>query len=581
MKKFLCILLSMVMAALVFVSCTQENIYLPDPDTWRAGDKTFNSFSDAVNYLASYTPKGMVENTIFLLRDVSGNEYGEPIVIPKIYPADRDISIDLGNQEYRFDGSKDGYLVKEGGKTLDITNGFFVLTQNSGSAAVFKTEQGALVLAGSLTVRDGRPNPVLLDATDSDVEFSSGHFTGDIGINNSCIEITGGTVDSRSVKAEGSETAPTSVIISGGHFETAALELGTFTTFDVSGDNSVVFVRNTTMRSGSETQIRGGDMTFGNDIAKNPEAVFEITGGTVSNPHRIDSLVLEAITEGGSPEDVTHTLIHEPELHKGKNPTCTDDGYESYYECVICEELFKDEKCLYPIDAPVVIPALGHDIIDEWHFSEYTHYHNCSRCNGIFDEGEHVFSEIVDDKIHCLVCGFEVDMEDHHHIYPSGDHKSDWQFDSEGHWLQCVCGEKTGYEEHDMSEWHICEDHLHMVRECYVCNYSEEVPEPESNIINIGIGTVEVPAGPPKACGVMDVTVEGNVFTVTFIPTDISPTDYITICQYKTENGSYRNAEQQESGSYVFVCDETCTIRMQIATNGGTILRSRTVSPQF
>lgn len=578
MRRLLCTLLLMAITVLVFVSCTQENIYLPDPDTWRAGDRTFNTFSEAVKYLASYTPKGMAENTIFLLRDVSGNEYGEPIVVPKIYSTDRDLSIDLGNHEYRFDGSKDGYLVKEGGKTLEIMNGFFALTQNAGSSAVFKTEQGSLVLVSSLTVRDGRPNSVLLDATDSNVEFSSGSFTGDIRINNSCVEITGGTVNSRSVKAEGSETAPASVIISGGHFETAALELGTFTTFDVSGNNSVVFVRNITMKSGSETQIRGGDMTFGNDIAKNPEAVFEITGGTVSNPHRIDSLVLEAIAEGGSPEDVIHTLIHDPFRHPEIPATCHEEGLEEYWSCNLCDMLFSDEECKHQIEEPQVIPQLEHQLTPDWQTSDYSHYYQCVLCGDIFDEAEHEWSELVDNKKHCLVCGFEIDMDTHVHWFPIFPQKKDYKYDEAMHWLQCSCGLHKDDDYHEWGPWRYSNEDEVEIRDCEVCGFTEQRTEPHEHIVDVGFGEIIYPDN-TRTLGKLKSETIGNEHTVWFEPYGNTNPDYILSCWYKVGVQKIY-VHEDENRRFIFSCDQKCTVYLQISSAGGTITRNAELSPR-
>lgn len=52
-----------------------------------------------------------------------------------------------------------------------------------------------------------------------------------------------------------------------------------------------------------------------------------------------------------------HTDI---QLKAGKAATCTENGYEEYYECADCHKLFSDEAGENVITAPVVIKALGH-----------------------------------------------------------------------------------------------------------------------------------------------------------------------------------------------------------------------------
>lgn len=52
------------------------------------------------------------------------------------------------------------------------------------------------------------------------------------------------------------------------------------------------------------------------------------------------------------------------ELKAGKAATCTEDGFEAYYECADCHKLFSDEAGENVITAPVVIKALGHKYDD-------------------------------------------------------------------------------------------------------------------------------------------------------------------------------------------------------------------------
>ena len=78
--------------------------------------------------------------------------------------------------------------------------------------------------------------------------------------------------------------------------------------------------------------------------------------------------------------------VHELTLVEEKAATCTDDGYEAYYQCE-CGKLFSDEAGENEITSPVVITALGHS----WDSGKVTKYpstskkgvitYTCKRCS--------------------------------------------------------------------------------------------------------------------------------------------------------------------------------------------------------
>lgn len=81
---------------------------------------------------------------------------------------------------------------------------------------------------------------------------------------------------------------------------------------------------------------------------------------------------------------------HNPTLVAGKDPTCTEAGYEQYYLCTHCDKFYSDEDCENEISAPVAKAALGHDMTkhdeDE---ATCTHpgnveYYTCSREPGVY-----------------------------------------------------------------------------------------------------------------------------------------------------------------------------------------------------
>lgn len=81
---------------------------------------------------------------------------------------------------------------------------------------------------------------------------------------------------------------------------------------------------------------------------------------------------------------------HNPTLVAGKDPTCTEAGYEQYYLCTHCDKMYSDGECKNEISAPVAIDALGHEMTkhdaDE---ATCTHpgnveYYTCSREPGVY-----------------------------------------------------------------------------------------------------------------------------------------------------------------------------------------------------
>ena len=85
---------------------------------------------------------------------------------------------------------------------------------------------------------------------------------------------------------------------------------------------------------------------------------------------------------------------HDPQLVAGKDPTCTEAGYEQYYMCTHCDKMYSDEAGKNEISAPVVKPALGHDMSKhDGEQATCTHpgnveYYTCSREPGVYYANE-------------------------------------------------------------------------------------------------------------------------------------------------------------------------------------------------
>lgn len=81
---------------------------------------------------------------------------------------------------------------------------------------------------------------------------------------------------------------------------------------------------------------------------------------------------------------------HNPTLVAGKDPTCTEAGYEQYYLCTHCDKMYSDGECKNEIAAPVALSALGHDMTK--HDKEEAtctkpgnvEYYTCSREPGVY-----------------------------------------------------------------------------------------------------------------------------------------------------------------------------------------------------
>ncbi len=116
-------------------------------------------------------------------------------------------------------------------------------------------------------------------------------------------------------------------------------------------------------------------------------------------------------------------LPHTPETISEPS-TCTMPGVKDYYRCTYCGKVFSDEACTQEIadldvwKAEHRLPSLPHTPDEEgWHSNEYGHYHKCAVCGQLFDEQDHDFEIVVDQKPttteegsghqHCTICGYD------------------------------------------------------------------------------------------------------------------------------------------------------------------------------
>ena len=69
----------------------------------------------------------------------------------------------------------------------------------------------------------------------------------------------------------------------------------------------------------------------------------------------VDELIYQALTA---------PCEHELELVPGKSPSCLEDGYEKYYRCLVCEQIFSDSRGLDLLYEPQRIAKSQHEFIN-------------------------------------------------------------------------------------------------------------------------------------------------------------------------------------------------------------------------
>ena len=174
----------------------------------------------------------------------------------------------------------------------------------------------------------------------------------------------------------------------------------------------------------------------------------------------------------------THNLSKVDE----KSEDCTNNGTEAYYTCSGCELIFSDAEGKNVIEAPVVIPATGHD----WEDATCEAPKTCINCKTT--EGEkldHTPAEAVEENrqeatcgsagkydsvIKCADCGFEISRETKeipatgNHVYVTEIERVPAKCEVDGYVVKkCNCGatettpiKAPGYHTYDNDEDMIC-----------------------------------------------------------------------------------------------------------------------------
>lgn len=99
--------------------------------------------------------------------------------------------------------------------------------------------------------------------------------------------------------------------------------------------------------------------------------------------------------------EIVESSQHKHKLKKveEKQATCEEKGYEQYWKCQTCGELFVDEEGLCGIYTPIELPATGHQQIEIRHKKEatceedgYTGDEYCTKCKELLKKGETIFA---------------------------------------------------------------------------------------------------------------------------------------------------------------------------------------------
>lgn len=147
-----------------------------------------------------------------------------------------------------------------------------------------------------------------------------------------------------------------------------SLEFDTICPGDARPDAKTVTITNTgnqtvevTLPTATGYTITGDEGFTGNTASIEPEgtATFTVQPNDLTAGNHSETLTI-SWNNGNLSLPVGFTVGHELTGVAAKAPTCTEDGYEAYWKCERCNELFSDADGKTPIPAPTVIKATGH-----------------------------------------------------------------------------------------------------------------------------------------------------------------------------------------------------------------------------
>ncbi len=211
---------------------------------------------------------------------------------------------------------------------------------------------------------------------------------------------------------------------------------------------------------------------FTDSVGKNCEHSFELKSD--ENNHWYECIICEFV------KDVAEHIPNIPAATETDDKVCTvcryviekalgecehsygtewrSDTQSHWHECSECGEKTDiaehtpnipaatetDDKvctvCRYVIEK--AFGECEHSYGTEWKSDTQSHWHECSKCGKKTDIAEHTpnipAATGTDDKV-CTVCSYVIEKAlSHTHSYGT-----EWKFDTESHWHECICGEKA------------------------------------------------------------------------------------------------------------------------------------------
>lgn len=143
-----------------------------------------------------------------------------------------------------------------------------------------------------------------------------------------------------------------------------------------------------------------------------------------------------------------------------KEPTCHEDGWDSYWYCPDCEVFF-DASGEGLIESVPFIPG-GHSFSDVLSYNENGHWYECSKCGELSDVVAHNGGTAnCQEKAVCKDCGQEYgEIDEHHHVgetYVKNKKQTyPWRDGYSGDVYCCECDEFVK-EGKSISQWNIFE----------------------------------------------------------------------------------------------------------------------------
>lgn len=444
MKK---LILAILTALLLLTSCSDYNIYKEEINICRVGDNYFTTLQEAVNHIAS--SRAISESrTIYLLKNVLRSEYSDSIRKGVTVPAtfEGDLKIDFGGYRYDF-SSKEKYFFRFlGGDNIEVINGTSVIYEDS-----ISTESALIVGTRTVTIDE--------------------HLIKDLRNTKKAVEVTGeGKLVLKNTELKGSWSIDGEGEIRKGSYTFASIigsgDLKIYEgNLEVNHD-SEAFINNA-INSVPEEEKGEINKTLVHELIHH-EAVPAtcVTTGlkeywscSVSTCRKM-FLDKECTKEVSSYDDLIipllpHTLIKEERVES----TCSKEGHEEYWYCTTCSFIFRDENGNEKVTLnDLKLPMKSHSLIKHEEVASTCtspgiyEYWECEVCNKLFKDSEGTILITKADTIKPTIP----------HSWDEG-----YQVDKDNHWQVCaVCGASSEKEKHDV-RW--ASDKVYHWKHCVIC----------------------------------------------------------------------------------------------------------------